>query len=310
MLLQQRNMSSGVSDVRELKIPVPWGHIAARDWGNENGHPVIALHGWLDNAGSFDTLIPLIANTLNLRIVAADLPGHGFSSHIPPGFLYHYMDSVTVIKRIINHFGWTKVSFIGHSLGAGLCAMFCSLYPGITEQAIFLDFVKPMSVPLEIIPNRSIGGIEGLLEFEEKIKTRKEPVYTKEQALKRLLESSTGELTKESANIMLKRGLRPVKDETGFVFTRDYRLRIPSVSSFTAEQHIEYLKHLNCSLLVIMASDHPGWEDQSLVKATIDMYRRNCKYFEYHEVPGGHHFHLNATHTISDIVNNFLKRKV
>ena len=51
-----------VSDVligREVSIPVPWGIIAGREWGSPTGVPWIAVHGWLDNAGSFDTLAPL-----------------------------------------------------------------------------------------------------------------------------------------------------------------------------------------------------------------------------------------------------------
>lgn len=42
----------------------------AKIWGPPDGHPVFALHGWLDNAGSFDALIPLLPS--NLRIVAVD----------------------------------------------------------------------------------------------------------------------------------------------------------------------------------------------------------------------------------------------
>ena len=44
---------------REVSIPVPWGVIAGREWGSPAGLPWIALHGWLDNAGTFDTLAPL-----------------------------------------------------------------------------------------------------------------------------------------------------------------------------------------------------------------------------------------------------------
>ena len=43
----------------------------AKVWGPENGRPVIAIHGWLDNCGTFDTLIPLLPK--DLRVVAVDM---------------------------------------------------------------------------------------------------------------------------------------------------------------------------------------------------------------------------------------------
>lgn len=31
---------------KEIKIPVPWGHIAGKWWGPEDKRPILALHGW------------------------------------------------------------------------------------------------------------------------------------------------------------------------------------------------------------------------------------------------------------------------
>ena len=45
------------------------------------------MHGWQDNAGSFDRLIPLLPR--NHAYLAIDLPGHGLSSRIPNGMQYH-----------------------------------------------------------------------------------------------------------------------------------------------------------------------------------------------------------------------------
>lgn len=33
---------------------------AAKVWGSENDNPILALHGWQDNCGTFDRLIPLL----------------------------------------------------------------------------------------------------------------------------------------------------------------------------------------------------------------------------------------------------------
>ena len=52
--------------------------IAAKVWGNEAGIPTLALHGWLDNAASFEPIAPLLEQC---HLVAVDLPGHGLSDH-------------------------------------------------------------------------------------------------------------------------------------------------------------------------------------------------------------------------------------
>ncbi|MEQ9365344.1 MAG: hypothetical protein RIF32_13950, partial [Leptospirales bacterium] len=72
---------------REIAISLPLFSLSALEWsvaetqnaaaprardGNQ-ALPVLALHGWLDNAASFRRLIPLLP--ADRRIVALDLPG-------------------------------------------------------------------------------------------------------------------------------------------------------------------------------------------------------------------------------------------
>jgi pimeloyl-ACP methyl ester carboxylesterase len=52
---------------------------------------VLAVHGWMDNAGTFDKLFPLLPRSL--YIMAIEMPGHGRSSHFPAGMPYHYIVS-------------------------------------------------------------------------------------------------------------------------------------------------------------------------------------------------------------------------
>ena len=68
----------------EKTISIPGFTIAAREWGAADGIPVLAVHGWLDNASSFQFLAPLLPQA---HIVAVDLPGCGLSSHRAPGAL-------------------------------------------------------------------------------------------------------------------------------------------------------------------------------------------------------------------------------
>ena len=61
--------------------------LTGQEWGSSTGEPWIALHGWLDNCGSFETLAPFFAKN-DKRFLAIDLPGHGFSSHYTPGLRF------------------------------------------------------------------------------------------------------------------------------------------------------------------------------------------------------------------------------
>ena len=79
----------------------------AKVWNDNQSTPILALHGWLDNAASFDCIAPLLKN---YHIVAVDLPGHGLSPHKPKGSRYHYLDYVNDVYEIIKYFGWEKVS--------------------------------------------------------------------------------------------------------------------------------------------------------------------------------------------------------
>ena len=74
-----------MNGARELTLDLPHLRLAARAWGDPSLPPLLALHGWLDNAASFDRLAPLLCE--HFHIVALDLPGHGRSGHRPAGTL-------------------------------------------------------------------------------------------------------------------------------------------------------------------------------------------------------------------------------
>jgi alpha-beta hydrolase superfamily lysophospholipase len=56
-----------------------------------------AVHGLLDNAGSFEPLVQLLPPGHVLTCL--DLPGHGRSSHLPPGTNYHLLDTLLTLHK-------------------------------------------------------------------------------------------------------------------------------------------------------------------------------------------------------------------
>ena len=62
-----------------------------KSWGdNDATINIIAVHGFLDSAASFDRLAPLLVQNSNnaIRVIAIDLSGHGKSSHRPDHTTY------------------------------------------------------------------------------------------------------------------------------------------------------------------------------------------------------------------------------
>ena len=59
-------------------LPLQWEinglKLAGLSWGKPGDRPLLALHGWLDNAASFSLLAPLMTG---YHVVALDLTGHG-----------------------------------------------------------------------------------------------------------------------------------------------------------------------------------------------------------------------------------------
>lgn len=78
-------------------------------WGPWDQQPIVAIHGWQDNAATFDRLIELLPS--NVAVLAIDLPGHGLSSHLPTGLHYYiFWDGLIALRRVIKYYKWNKVS--------------------------------------------------------------------------------------------------------------------------------------------------------------------------------------------------------
>ncbi|KAJ6624111.1 Serine hydrolase-like protein [Pseudolycoriella hygida] len=107
MAHQNQEHLQNIREVEEIKISVPWGYIAAKYWGPRNVRPILCLHGWQDNAGTFDALIPMLPDHVSYLVI--DFPGHGLSSRYPNGMIYSHVDYLYAILLICKKFEWEKL---------------------------------------------------------------------------------------------------------------------------------------------------------------------------------------------------------
>ena len=77
--------------------------LAAKEWGMPGATPVIALHGWLDNANSFDVMLPYMDD---LHVMALDCAGHGSSSFRSADSGYNIWQDIDEVMAVADQFGW------------------------------------------------------------------------------------------------------------------------------------------------------------------------------------------------------------
>lgn len=347
------DIETGIADVIDSQVQVPPrqvnGSASSRVTADEQGHEdrFVALHGWQDNCGTFDRLIPLlltttpddemrdeqsnssrISNHQKVTIAAIDLPGHGLSSHYPMGTFYTDLAFAIDLKRVIHHLGWDSFSLLGHSMGGYVSIIYASLFPNQVKRVITLDILKPLTFDTDQLPNHFAKSIDSFLTIECKVnrKGAKVPVYTKSEAVDRLLKghSKIGNLSRQSAVILLKRGSKPVTpidegysdpkpngsselaEEDHVVFTRDPRLQAIFFSRMDATTVKAYLKKLQCQMYVIKARNGIKLDEEDVNRDFISLYSSVCKSFKLIEVEGEHHVHLCDPDAVAHAIDNIL----
>lgn len=305
--MQTTDMSSTVQlTVSEISVRVPWGEIRGRAWGPDDGYPVLCLHGFADNCGTFNTLIPLLPKAC--RYMALDLPGHGLSTHRPPGVFYTFPSYMADIHRVVDGLNLTKFSIIGHSMGGNIAAMYSALYPKTVDAIVLLDVAGFLPKDAAEISDVMREGIHEMIQHEKKTE-QKPKVYTYEKAKERLLAANSA-LSEQSVHILLERGLTAVDGE--FVFSRDLRLNYKNISRITLEQSLEMQSRIKSSVLVLIADRglqiFQDSKQQKIMSKILEGYQ-DIKHTVV-TVQGDHHVHLNNPEVVAPIISDFLQSKV
>jgi len=226
-----------------LSFPGVSGSIAAIGLGNPDGQKILALHGWLDNAASFQ---PLSDYLQSHYIVALDFPGHGLSERRPDGAIYHLTDYICDVARVVESLNWQQFALMGHSLGAGVATFYAALFPGQVNKLILVDGIGPVSAEADSASERMRKSVRAHVIYS-KDAGRPPKIYPDWDKLvsARMLASP---LLQESASLLLKRGTSEVAG--GVVVNADPRLKHPSAAYFSEEVVLHFIEQVSCPSLL------------------------------------------------------------
>lgn len=274
-----------------LSIEIPGLRLAARAFGPVDGPLVLALHGWLDNALSFDGLARELPH---LRIVALDLPGHGESDHHGAGYLYAFVDLVAEVFWAIEALGWSRFALLGHSLGAAIAAALAGMLPDRVVRLVMLDAMGPMTDAPEDAPIRLARALKEQIQWTRQ---RRQVFAHRDVLLERA--KAARAMTPESVEYLMQRGIRDLDD--GVVWSADGRLRLPSRLRMTEAHVLAFLRAIDCPSLLVRASEGLS------MGAQIELDRvAAVRDLRVEHVLGRHHVHMDYPSRVAPTIAAFL----
>ena len=262
---------------RERQFSYAGLRIAATEWGDPAGTPVLALHGWLDNCGSFAPLGRLLRG---VRLIALDLPGHGHSDHRSADGTYNIWQDVGVVHAVAEQLGWERFALLGHSRGAMVCTLAAGTFPERISHLGLLDSFVPGTVATDDEPEqlrRAIVERAGRCAREAK-------VYPDREALAATRLRGSTPLSALSAPDILARGAEEVAG--GWRWRSDEKLKLASEIKLTPELVRAFVARIQCPILLLLS-------DMGRMERFYGM-EAHARRLEIAEVPGGHHFHMEA----------------
>lgn len=250
-------------------------------WGPEDGLPVLALHGWMDHAASFQELGRRLTGC---RVVALDLSGQGLSGRRAAHATYNIWDDLPQIAELLDQLGWEDCVLVGHSRGANVAALFAAAQPERVRALVSLDSLVPNPAEEDVV-----STLRAFIVETRKQKARPPRTFaTKEDYIRRRCEQGNSRQTSEA---LAERALEKVED--GFRMRGDPRLFASSAVKLKQADVEAVLRSIRCPVLNIWAKDgilKSRPETAGLARLGADL----IPIYETMELAGDHHFHLDA----------------
>jgi pimeloyl-ACP methyl ester carboxylesterase len=265
--------------------------LAALEWPGQ-GLPVIALHGWLDNAASF---MPLAPHLEGIHLLALDLPGHGHSQHLPPAAGYHLADNCRWVVALADAMGWQRFALLGHSMGAAAATITAAAAPQRITGLALVDGLGPLA----FTPEQEVARLRQLFSAQPARPHR--PFADRGTAVRVRQQLGRFPIASEAARLIIERGMIAV--DGGFAWRHDPRLKGPNTHYYDEAQAEGVLRGIEAETLLISADSGSfrGW--QGLAR------RKQCvARLEHVVLPGGHHLHMESPQAVAAILNRYFAR--
>lgn len=266
--------------------------VAGLRTGNPDGLKVLALHGWLDNAASF---LPLAAQLPTLDLVMVDLPGHGYSDHLPLTTPYTTPHAIVQTLAIADALGWDRFVLLGHSMGAAIASLIAAVAGERVQALVSIEALGGLTAPAGETVQRLRTYVEAMLKLDAK-QLRVFPDLSAPVRARMMV----NQLSEASARLLIERGVKAV--DGGWSWRSDPRLMLPTAVRMTEEQVCDVVSAILCPVQVIYATPAQAYfpEPERSQRAALLPDGR------LHTLPGHHHVHMDDPEAVALIIRDFI----
>lgn len=262
----------------EIRVQANGVELAAKQWGSPDAPAIIAVHGWLDNAASFDRLAPFLEG---FRFISLDLAGHGYSAHRAEGVRYHLLDNVDDVIALADALSLERFILLAHSMGAGIATCVAGAFPERIGKLILIEGIGAYTRP----PAEAPAQLRQAVEDMKQASAKRKPVYeSRDDAIRARAQVFSG-LSTDAAALICSRGLEGVNG--GYSWRADSRLRMAPITFHTNDLVAAYLRNLSMPVLVIRARNSVLANDPTLQREAETIPSCRSVLLE-----GNHHLHL------------------
>ncbi len=272
--------------------------LAGLAWGPEKGVPVLALHGWMDHAASFQELAPRLDGC---RVVALDLSGQGLSGHRAAHATYNIWDDLPQIAGLLDRLGWEDCVLLGHSRGASISALFAAAQPERVRALVAIESLVPE--PAEA--GSFVETLRGFVGQTRRQGGRPPRIFaTRADYIDRRCTQGN---SRPTAAALADRALEEVPG--GVRLRGDPRLFASSAVKLTRDHVETVLRAIRCPVLNVWATDGIGTARPRIAEL-VRLAEGVMARYERVEVAGDHHLHLDAeaADEIAGTIRDFLER--
>ncbi len=283
-------------DWQERQLPL--SHLkltASGKFLSGQGQPTLCLHGWLDNANTFDHIA---GHLIHRPLFSMDWLGHGYSDHFDDSHSYQMLDYLTQIFDAADALGWDKFHILGHSLGAAVGVLAAGLFPERILSFISVDSFGPLSARADVLPDLYKAHLSDKL---AKLQKEQKGFASPEDAAR--LRARMTNLNLPSAQTMTKRALLAKENDgtTRYFWNFDAKLQIKSAHPLTEEQVSSFLHRVKCPVLFIESDKGLAVQYAELIEKRLQL----IKNLQRVKLTGTHHLHMENVEEVAKAINDF-----